>query len=405
MDMHPAEEIRGEKTQKLAGKQIVVGITGSVAAVNTFHLCRELIRHGARVFPVMTSAATRILHPDALWFATGEEPITELTGATEHVAFCGEVSDHVDLLLIAPCTANTLSKIALGIDDTPVTTFATTAVGSNISVMIAPAMHASMYQHKSVMENLQRCKQQLGITIIGPHLVGNKAKVASIDEIITEVFRLIGKQDLVKQKILVIGGPTREAVDDIRILTNRSSGKTAVSLAQSAYERGADVELWYGGGQESVPSYISTRRFESINDVVELIEQSNIAEFTVILLCAALSDYIPEKHKGKIPSGKKSFSLQLSSAPKLIEQLKKKASSSAQIVAFKVEEKKDDVVDKASALMKSHDIDMVVGNTIQGFESDENDVWIIQKKGEPTRIIGKKRIIAEKILDHLKKIK
>lgn len=402
MDMHPAEEIRGEKTQKLTGKQIVVGITGSVAAVNTFHLCRELVRHGARVFPVMTAAATRIIHPDALWFATGEEPITELTGATEHVAFCGEVSDHADLLLIAPCTANTVSKIALGIDDTPVTTFATTALGAGIPVMIAPAMHASMYQHKAVMENLQQCKQQLEITIVGPHIEGNKAKVASIDATTTEVFRLVGRRDLVDQKILVIGGPTAEAVDDIRILTNRSSGKTAVSLACNAYERGADVELWYGKGREHIPSYINTKRFESIKDVLQLIEETDITEFNTILLCAALSDYIPEKQKGKIPSGKKTISLQLSSAPKVIKHLKKKTSSKAQIVAFKVEEKKDDILEKAAALMKSYDIDMVVGNTIQGFESEENDVWIIKNNESPTHVKGKKGAIAEKILDRLK---
>ncbi|HEC72138.1 MAG TPA: hypothetical protein ENI36_00875, partial [Thermoplasmatales archaeon] len=119
--MHPVEEIKGEKSNKLSNKRIVVGITGSIAAVETVKLCRELIRHGAEVYPVMTESATKIIHPDALEFATGKKPILRLTGKIEHVELCGKTRNPADLLLIVPCTANTISKIALGIDDTPVT--------------------------------------------------------------------------------------------------------------------------------------------------------------------------------------------------------------------------------------------------------------------------------------------
>ena len=139
--MHPADEIRGSKSNKLAKKKIVLGVTGSIAAVETVKLARELIRNGAEVFPVMTKSATKIIHPDALWFATGNKPIVELSGATEHVSFCGRVKYPADLLLISPCTANTISKIAHGIDDTTVTTFASTAIGSSVPIMIVPAMH------------------------------------------------------------------------------------------------------------------------------------------------------------------------------------------------------------------------------------------------------------------------
>ncbi|MBC7114659.1 MAG: DNA/pantothenate metabolism flavoprotein, partial [Archaeoglobi archaeon] len=121
--MHPSKSIRGLRSRSLEGKTIILGVTGSIAAVKTVELSRELIRRGAEVIAVMSESAKRIIHPDALHYATGNRVITEITGEVEHVRFCGEGGE-ADLLLIAPATANTISKISLGIDDTPVTTFA-----------------------------------------------------------------------------------------------------------------------------------------------------------------------------------------------------------------------------------------------------------------------------------------
>ena len=189
--MHPADELRGIKSKQLSKKRIVLGVTGSIAAVETVKLSRELIRHGADVYPVMTKAAAKIIHPDALEFATSHTPIIELSGQTEHVFFCGLVKDPVDLLLICPCTANTLSKIAHCIDDTSVTTFVTTALGSKIPIIIVPAMHLSMYKHKVVRKNIEKCKE-MNITFLDPTVFGNKAKMPSIDEIVSKVLRKIG---------------------------------------------------------------------------------------------------------------------------------------------------------------------------------------------------------------------
>ena len=156
--MHPADEVWGSKSSRLSNKRIVLGLTGSIAAVECVKISRELIRHGAEVIPVMTNAAKKIIHPDALWFATGNKPIIELSGATEHVSLCGRVKKPTDLLLICPCTSNTISKIAHGIDDTSVTTFATTAIGSNVPIAIVPAMHISMFDHKIIQSNIKKCK-------------------------------------------------------------------------------------------------------------------------------------------------------------------------------------------------------------------------------------------------------
>jgi phosphopantothenoylcysteine decarboxylase/phosphopantothenate--cysteine ligase len=393
--MHPVEDIRGVKSTILLNKKIILGVTGSIAAVETVKLSRELIRYGADVIPVMTHAATKIIHPDSLWFATGNKPIVELTGKTEHVSFCGQVSEPVDLVLISPCTANTISKISHGIDDTPVTTFATTAIGSDIPIIVVPAMHLSMYDHKIVQENIKKCKE-IGIKFVEPAIVGSKAKLASTKIIVANVLRHAGRKDLKTKKILIIGGATAEPIDDIRIITNRSSGKTAVNLAKNAFFRGADVALWYGLGWEIVPEYIKTTGFETVNDLLNLAKK--LGKYDVVILCAAVSDYILDKKSGKIPSGKDKLVLELRPAPKFISTLRKNAPKS-KITGFKVEENKNKLNEKAFDLLKKNNLDFVVANTISGFDNDENEIWIIDKKNKTIHKQGKKEHLADHILD------
>jgi phosphopantothenoylcysteine decarboxylase/phosphopantothenate--cysteine ligase len=398
--MHPSDDIRESKSNRLSGKKIVLGVTGSIAAVETIKLARELIRHGAEIIPVMTPSATKIIHPDILWFATGNKPIVELSGAAEHVSFCGRVKDPADLLLICPCTANTISKIAHGIDDTSVTTFATTAIGSNIPILIVPAMHLSMYDHKIIQENIRKCKT-VKIKFIEPNIEKNKAKMPNIDEIAANVICLTGKQNLIKKRILIIGGPTAEYIDDLRIITNRSSGKTAVELAKNAFYQGANVQLWYGRGFEPVPEWIKKTDYTSLNDLLKLTKTKKLNQFDIIIICAALSDYITKKQKGKIPSGKDKLVLDMHPAPKIISILRKKAPK-AKIVGFKVEEKKDKLKEKSMNLLKDNKLDFVVGNTISGFSSDENEIWIFNKKEKSINKKGKKEILADYILDSIK---
>jgi phosphopantothenoylcysteine decarboxylase / phosphopantothenate---cysteine ligase len=174
----------------LKGKCIVLGVTGSIAATEVIRLCHQIRREGAVVQGVMTPAACGIINPDALTYAAGRETITRCSGMVEHVEFCGE-GGKADLLLVAPCTANTIGKIASGIDDTPVTTFVTTAVGSGIPVVIAPAMHESMYHHPAVKENLDRLVNW-GIDIIPPRVEEGRAKIAGIEEILIYTKRALG---------------------------------------------------------------------------------------------------------------------------------------------------------------------------------------------------------------------
>jgi phosphopantothenoylcysteine decarboxylase/phosphopantothenate--cysteine ligase len=397
--MHPADEIRGSKSKILTKKRIVLAVTGSIAAIETIKLSRELIRYGAEIIPVMSSSATKIIHPNSLWFATGNKPIIELSGKTEHVFFCGCVKNPVDLLLISPCTANSISKITYGIDDTAVTTFATTAIGSGVPILIVPAMHLSMYDHIILQSNIKKLKN-IGINFVGPLIEKNKAKMVDIDTIISYVIRCTSKNDLLNKKILIIGGSSAEPIDDIRIITNRSSGKTTISLALNSFYRGADVELWYGISKKQPPNFIKTTNFESINDISKLIKTKDLKKYDIIIICAALSDYIPNKKKGKIPSGKDKLIIEMLPAQKIIEGLRKSAPK-VKIIGFKVEEKVTKLKEKSLNLLKKNNIDFVVANTISGFDKDENEIWIINKKEKVIHKKGKKEKLANYILDSI----
>ena len=397
--MHPADELRGKKNNKLLHKRIVLGITGSIAAVESVKLIRELIRNGATVFPVMTPSAVRIIHPDAVEFASGYKPVLQLTGQTEHVSWCGLVKDPVDLLLISPCTANTISKIARGIDDTPVTICATIAIGSGVPILLVPAMHLSMYDHRILQKNIKVCKDH-GILFLDPIVSGSKAKLAGVFEIVETVIRSIGKKDLIHKRILIIGGGTAEPVDDIRILTNRSSGKTAVALCVNAFERGADVELWYGSAVEPVPSFIPVKRFETVKDLFALLQDKNIRRFDGIIVCAAIANYIPRKKKGKISSGKEKISIDCVPAPVVLERLRLKAAN-ANIIAFKAEEKKSTVKRKTQDMVRKYRLNGAVGNTIQGFGGESNEILLFKKGQNVVWKKGNKEELASSILDLL----
>jgi len=398
--MHPAEELRGKKNNKLLHKRIVLGVTGSIAAVECVKLARELIRHGATVYPVMTPSATRIIHPDALEFATGHAPVVQLTGQTEHVAWCGLVPDPVDLLLISPCTANTISKIAQGIDDTPVTTCATTALGSRVPVLLVPAMHLSMYDHKIVQKNIKICTEH-GVFFLDPNITGTKAKFPEIPQIVETVIRTIGSQDLRNKKILIIGGATAEPIDDIRVLTNRSSGKTAIALSINAFERGADVELWYGLAQEPVPQFIAVKRFETVADVLHMMENKRVKQVDAVIVCAALANYVPKRQKGKIVSGKETLAITCVKAPIVLEALRTLLPQ-AHIIAFKTEEKKNTVPKRTRQLLMNYHLDGAVGNTLAGFGGESNEIFLISKKGKHIWKKGKKEELASVILDMLR---
>lgn len=370
--MHPSDRLRGASSQLLAGKTIVLAVTGSIAAVRTVELARELLRHGARVVPVMSREATRILHPNALEFATGAKPITELTGAVEHVRYMGIGEGRADLLLVAPCTANTLSKMALGIDDSPVTTFFSTGA-ARVPTLVAPAMHETMEESPFLRENVERLRAA-GVAFVEPKREEGKAKLAEPDDIVEDVIRIVGPNTLRGKRILVVNGATQEPIDDMRVVSNRSTGRTGAALAREARRLGAEVEHWFGHGDLAELPRVPTRRFSTVADLLAMAHDA--ARFDAILVPAAISDYGPAPQSGKIPSEKGALALHLAPLPKVIHDLAKRAPV---MVSFKAESglADDELVAKARRSLEKAGSRFVVANDLGSARSPRRRALLV----------------------------
>jgi phosphopantothenoylcysteine decarboxylase / phosphopantothenate---cysteine ligase len=391
-------DIFGTESETLSGKRIVIGVTGSIAAVRVVDLIRDLIRRGAEMHAVMSAAAAQILHPYALEYASGQPVIREITGRVEHVEFCG-VGGKADLLLVAPATANTIGKMALGIDDTTVTTFATTAIGSGKPVMVVPAMHEAMYRHPAVLRNLDALRE-MGICVIDPRIEEGKAKIASSAHVVLEVERMLGPGDLAGKKILITSGSNAEAVDPIRILTNRASGKTGVALALEARRRGAEVTLVHRFLQDIPVRQIYAQSAEEMLNAV-LAELSSGCD--ALISAAAVADYTLDASEEKIKSGNE-LVLRLKPTKKIIKAVRS-AYPDLKIVGFKAETNvtEDELLRRAGESLRGSDLDLVVANDvgIGGMGTEENRVVIINKEGRSMIVEGKKSQIAKKIIDAL----
>jgi phosphopantothenoylcysteine decarboxylase / phosphopantothenate---cysteine ligase len=391
-------DIFGTESETLSGKRIVVGVTGSIAAVRVVDLIRDLIRRGAQVHCVMSPAAAQILHPYALEYASGHPVIREITGWVEHVEFCG-VGGKADLLLVAPATANTIGKMALGIDDTPVTTFATTAIGSGKPVMVVPAMHEAMYRHPAVLRNLSTLRE-MGVAVIDPRIEEGKAKIASSAQVVLEVERILGPGDLSGKRILITSGSNAEAVDPIRILTNRASGKTGVALALETHRRGAEVTLVHRFLQDLPVRQIYAQSAEEMLNAV-LAELRSGCD--ALISAAAVADYTLDASEEKIKSGKE-LVLRLKPTKKILKAARD-AYPDLTIVGFKAETNvtQEELLSRAGESLRGSDLDLVVANDVGtgGMGTEDNRVVIINKEGRSMIVEGKKRQIAKKIIDAL----
>ena len=408
---HPSKDIIESKGTILRGKTICMCLTGSVAVVSSPIVTRELMRLGAEVICIMSKAATELINPALMEWATGNKVITNLTGAVEHVYLAGDRPRSVgkaDLILICPATANTISKIACGIDDTPVTTVASTAFGSSIPIVIVPAMHESMYRHP-ILEKNERKLREYGVEIIGPRISEGKAKIARIDDIIDRVIDLlVTNKDLEGKKVLITAGPSQEAIDSVRYVSNKSSGRMGIELAKEASARGAEVLLIAGECMAKIPDYINTQNVISTDDFIKAVkDEISYNNYDFFISAAAVSYYKPiECIEVKISyDNVEELQVNMKLTPKIIDVARKK-DYNLFIVAFKAETNvsKSELIDRAYNRLVKSEADLIVANDIGrddiGFSSKYNEVYIIDKKKYIQHVErNTKRYIASKILD------
>ena len=385
---HPANNVE-RKGDYLEDKNVWVGVTGSVSCVETVGIVRELLRYGAKVTIVANRAALELVGEKSLEFACGKPVIKEITGQVEHV-----IAGHeADLLIIAPCCATSLGKMANGIGDNPPMLVALTCIGAKTPMIVAPAMDRNMSKSDIVQKNMKTVKNFANV--IEPVMIEGKAKLPSKERLIAEACRMAGPKTLTGKKVLIIGGGSSEPIDDVRVVSNRSSGRMAVSLAESAFAMGAGVNLWLGNAPYEEGNWIKTTRFEALSRLKSLIK--SMKRYDAIVVPAALSDFIPERTKGKLDSTKP-ITLKMKKAPKIISSIRRKHKGLLYVFKLGARVTEKELLAKAETLLKN--ANCVVANYSKSMGSEKSKVAIVDKKNAEW-ISGSKIEISRNILDKI----
>ncbi len=400
----------------LRGKHILVGVTGGIAAYKVCYLVRDLKKAGADVKVVMTEAATKFVTPLTFSALSGHAVLGNIW-ATDQSTLSNIGTQHIDLAnwadvyVIAPASANTLAKITYGLSDNLLTIV---ALASRGPIILVPTMDADMYINPVTQQNVATL-QERGFFIVpseeGEHASGLKGpgRLPEVQAIIGTIERVLDKasQDLTGKKILVTAGPTYEAIDPVRYIGNRSSGKMGFAIANAAALRGATVTLVSG------PVHLETPRNVHRVDV-ESAEQMRDAVFThastsdAVIMAAAVADYTPEESastKIKKDAGAKGFSLHLVETPDILTSLGQKKRVGNVLVGFALET--DNELRNAREKLKKKNLDLVVLNSLKdtgaGFGVETNVVTILDRKGKAAKLpLMPKFDVANEILNRLK---
>jgi phosphopantothenoylcysteine decarboxylase/phosphopantothenate--cysteine ligase len=385
---------------------IILGITGSIAAIKAGDLVKKL-RKFARVIVVMTRSAQEFISPDEMARSSGNKVVIDLferyrqeKETVEHIS----LADRADLVLIAPATANVISKLAKGAADDMLSTL---ALATRAPILIAPAMNDNMWTNPITQENVAALRAR-GYRFIGPaygRLATGKrgqGRLAPLEKITKEAARILpGRKDLVKVKILVTAGPTREPWDPVRYISNRSSGRMGYALAQAALRRGAEVTLISGPTPLIPPAGVRVIRVRTALEMLREVSR-NFQRTDIFVSCAAVADYRPKKReKKKIKKGK-SVTLVLDENPDILKEISRKKGKKI-LVGFALET--ENLIKNAQAKLKEKNLDLIVANSFSQIGRETNAVKIIDKAGS-VRSIPKlpKGQIAEKIMDRIVKL-
>lgn len=390
----------------ISEKEIVLGVTGGIAAFKIPELTRMLIRATARVTVVMTKSAQHFVTPKSLEIITARPVITDLfeaerPGAISHI----EIADRADLLIVAPATANIIAKMAHGIADDALSTL---VLACRAPVLVAPAMNVNMWEHPAVRENIKKLEDR-GVRIVGPGTGElacgweGKGRLVDLDDIKEEAHLVISSKDLAGKKIMVTAGPTLESIDPIRYITNRSSGKMGYAVARVARRRGAQVILISGPTNLKPPPGVNLIRVTSARDMFKVaIKEAEKAD--IIVKASAVADYRPITEVGqKIKKGPGKLSIELTENPDILATIGKKKKKQI-LVGFAAET--SELVKHAETKLKEKNLDIIVANDVTrpgaGFGLDTNIVMIIDKHGRKAEWPQMDKIeIADKLFDRI----
>ena len=391
----------------LKGKKIVLGITGSIAAYKSCLIIRALIKHGAEVQVVITPSGKEFITPITLSALTHKPVISEFFSQRD-----GTWHSHVDLglwadaMLIAPCTASTLGKMAHGVADNMLIT---TYLSMKAPVFIAPAMDLDMFQHPSTQANLQQLKSYgnhiiepaSGFLASGLEGKGRMEEPERIVELLDKFFNPTA--DLQGKHIMITAGPTYEKIDPVRFIGNYSSGKMGYALAEECYRRGAEVTLISGPVSLSCSEGIKRIDVESCKEMYEQATKA-FPQQNAAILCAAVADFKPENvAETKIKREKDDLLLRLKTTQDIASTLGKMKTSDQRIIAFALET--NDEEQNAKHKLEKKNADFIVMNSTRNpgttFQSDENQITIIHKEGKKEYAKKPKTDVAKDIVDEL----
>ena len=386
-------------------KHIVLGVTGSIACYKALDLASKLTQGGALVDVVMTQSATRFVTPLAFGSITHRPVVTDLFDpqselSVEHVA----LAERADLVVVAPATANSIAKMALGLADDPLTT---TLLATAAPVIVAPAMDGHMYENAAVQENLKKLRDR-GITIVGPdegYLASGKmgkGRLVETPELMGHIRAILGKDgDLAGSTIVVSAGGTQEPLDPVRIITNHSSGKMGYALAEAARDRGARTVLVTAPTSLPDPVAVEVVKVQTALEMRDQVVKATV-NAQALVMAAAVADYRPRvASPQKLKKNSDSMTLELTRNPDILTE------TTGPIVKVGFAAESQDLAQNAREKMAKKGLDLIIANDItdpeSGFGSDTNKVLILGKNGQVEDLpLMPKEAVAHRVLDRIK---
>ena len=394
-------------SKMLSEKRIVLGVSGGIASYKSVEISRRLVDAGAFVSPIMTSAAKKFIGEVTL-SALASEPVKSSLWDEDDPIPHTTLGQQADLILVAPATAKLIGTYAAGISSD---LLSATLLATRAPVILCPAMHTEMWEHPAVQENINTLKSR-GVVIVDPEdgiLAGGdlgKGRLAGVEAILSEVESTLTKKDLSSFRLLITAGGTREPIDPVRYITNKSSGKQGYALAKAAHLRGAEVTL-VTTMPDDAPFGVEVLCAETASDMRNVVMGIQ-SEYDVIIMAAAIADFRPaEISEQKIKKRKGSTNLKLENTHDFLIDLGKGKRPEQTIVGFAAET--EHLEENALEKLERKHLDLIVANNVShpgvGFSYDTNEVTIMSQDSKWTLPLSDKRIIADGILDALLEVR